>query len=80
MTVNIAKPKATSTSSQGETPPALAASSEKPTECPHQSCNSHADLMLCEVRSYRRGMHDDGHARLIYVPERCEACPFERCV
>ena len=80
MTANIAQQTATPTNSPDATQPVPAASSGTMTESQPApaSCQSTASLMLCEVRSYRRGMYDDGLVRLIYVPERCSVCPW-RC-
>ena len=80
MNVNIAQPKATPINCPAEAlPPVPAASLDSSPAYPLASCASPSSLMLCEVRSYRRGMHDDGQPRLIYVPERCAVCPFKRC-
>ena len=80
MTAPTAQQTATHTSSPEAIRRAPAASLDSSHAYPLVSCASPASLMLCEVRSYRRGMHDDGQPRLIYVPERCAVCPFERCV
>ena len=40
------------------------------------SCEKLAPLMLCEVYSYRKGLHDDGKPQLAHTSERCEACPW----
>ena len=80
MNANIAQPTATPTSSPEAIQPVPAALLDSSPACPIASCAQSALLMLCEVRSYRRGVHDDGQPRLIYLPERCDFCPFfERC-
>ena len=80
MTAPTAQPKATPISSPEAMQRVPAASLDSSPACPLASCASPSSLMLCEVRSYRKGMHDDGQPRLIYVPERCAVCPFERCL
>ena len=81
MTANIAQPIVTYTSSPDAIRLAPAASCASTltslSEC--GNCSKNASVMLCEVYSYRKGIHDDGRPQLVYTSERCSVCPFERC-
>ena len=77
MTANIAQPMPTSTASP-KNPPAAPAANDVIRSAIESStsCEKLAPLMLCEVYSYRKGLHDDGKPQLMRTSERCEACPW----
>ena len=78
MTAHSAQQTATSTNLPDQLPLVPAASNVSLTAYPYESCScvKPGCVMLCEVYSYRKGMHDDGMPQLAYTGERCEVCPF----
>ena len=81
MTAHSAHQTATSTNSPEPLPLVPAALNDNLTAYRGESCScaKPGSVMLCEVYSYRKGMHDDGMPQLAYTGERCEVCPFEGC-
>ena len=78
MNANSAQQTATSTSLPDPRPPVPAASNDNLTAYPYESCScvKAGCVMLCEVYSYKKGMHGDGVPQLAYTGQRCAVCPF----